>query len=130
MAGKTIQKLDNGQLLINQPETALVYPTTNELSGNDGVEFKYFLSNIEQVEPNAENSVKHSAGVLKYFSGNKFSQIATDIYKVIYYSKEDNFLLYTVLNDIPTGRVSLPALQLLPSSLQSLRKALPCPAVL
>lgn len=98
VAGKTIQKLDNGQLLINQPETALVYPTTNELSGNDGVEFKYFLSNIEQVEPNAENSVKHSAGVLKYFSGNKFSQIATDIYKVIYYSKEDNFLLYTVLN--------------------------------
>ena len=96
--GKTIKKLENGQIIINQPETALIMPTTNELQGNDCVEFRYFLSNIVQVETDAENSIKRSAGVLNYFNGNKFKQIAKDIYKVIYYSKEDNFLLYTVLN--------------------------------
>lgn len=96
--GQIIQEFDNGQLIINQPETVLVHPTTNELPGNDGVPFRYFLTDIEQVESNIGNSMKHRAGVLKYYNGNKFSQIATDIYKVIYYSKEDNFLLYTVLN--------------------------------
>jgi hypothetical protein len=95
---KQIKKLENGQMILCQEETALMYPTTNELKDNDGVPFNYFLSNIEQVDTNSNKSGTYKTGVLQYFNGNKFTEIATDIYKVIYYSQEDNFLLYTVLN--------------------------------
>lgn len=96
--GKVIKKLENGQPVISQDETALIYPSTNELKKNDGIAFKYFLSNIGQIEAEQNNPGMYNAGVLQYFDGKKFKEVAKDIYKVIYYSKEDNFLLYTVLN--------------------------------
>lgn len=96
--GKTIKKIKNGHPIVSQEATALFYPTTNEIAGNDGIEFKYFLSNIEQVTANKNNSGKYSAGNLQYFDGNKLKEVAKNIYKVIYYSVEDDFLIYTVLN--------------------------------
>lgn len=96
--GKVIQTIDNGQIITSQEETALIYPTTNELNNNEGVKFKYFLSNIGQVEISNTSLGSYSAGVLQYFNGKKLNKVATNIYKVIYYSNEDDFLLYTVLN--------------------------------
>ena len=100
MTGKVIKKIENGQMIVSQEETSLIYPTTKELEENDGVPFRYFLSDISQVEAEANNSGRgeYKAGALKYLSGNSLKEIASDIYKVIYYSEEDNFLLYTVLN--------------------------------
>lgn len=98
ISGKKIKTMENAQLIVSQDSTSLLYPSTNELNGNDGIEFKYFLSNIEQVESSQNNSGKYSTGVLKYFDGDEIQEIARNIYKVIYYSQEDDFLLYTVLN--------------------------------
>ncbi len=96
--GKVVKKLQNGQPVVSQDETALIYPGTNELKKNDGIAFKYFLSNIGQVEAEQNNPGMYNAGNLHYFDGKEFKEVAKDIYKVIYYSKDDNFLLYTVLN--------------------------------
>ncbi|MBO5148190.1 MAG: hypothetical protein J6C24_05965 [Clostridia bacterium] len=100
VTGKVIKKIENGQMIVSQEETSLIYPTTKELEENDGVPFRYFLSDISQVEAEANNSGRgeYKAGALKYLSGNSLKEIASDIYKVICYSEEDNFLLYTVLN--------------------------------
>ena len=78
-----------------------VIPVDGEkcIDKNDGIAFKYFLSNIGQIETEQNSQGMYNAGVLQYFDGQDFKEVAKDIYKVIYYSKEDNFLLYTVLKN-------------------------------
>lgn len=97
--GAVIEKIVNGQPVLFQNEPLLVLPSTNERDSNGGIPFKYFLSDISLVyHPENNNAAEYTAGSLQYFDGSELKKIAANVYKVIYYSTEDDFLLYSVLN--------------------------------
>ncbi len=88
----------NSEPVLFRQETILIQPTTEEKTGTDAVPFKYFLSDIAMVLDSEENSSIYSAGALKYFNGKDLKDISENIYRVIYYSQEEDFLIYNVLN--------------------------------
>ena len=97
--GEIIQKIVNGQPVLFQKAPILIMPSTGEQNSNGGIPFRYFLSDISLVyHPENNNSSEYTAGSLQYFHGDELKEVATNIYKVIYYSQEDDFLLYSVRN--------------------------------
>lgn len=91
--GKKILSMNNCQPIVNQRESTLIPPVTNELIGSDGIPFKYFIQRSDaNMEPSAVNK-----GTLLYYRNGKLKELSENVYSVIHYSEEDDFILYTVL---------------------------------
>lgn len=94
--GKVIKKIENGQIIRPQKEPVLVSPTTVEKDSNGGIPFKYFLGEISTVENGANET--YTTASLQYKDGNNMKSIAANVHSIIHYSKEDDLLLYSVLD--------------------------------
>ena len=96
--GKYKDKVLLGEPILNQEEAVLIKPTTYESTGLETVPFKYFLGDISIVTKTEESKESiYSEGKLYYYDG-EFVLLAENIYEVIYYSYEDDFLIFSSLN--------------------------------
>lgn len=89
----------NAQPVLSQVEPVLLDPSTKELDSDGSVPFRYFLSDISMVyHPEQNGASEYTAGLLQYLDGDELKEIARNVYRLLYYSEADDFLLYSVLN--------------------------------
>lgn len=98
--GSVIYSGDNVQPVLYQQTPVFVIPSTLELESGDGIPFKYFLKDINTVSGRTSSlqSGNYTVGTLQYFTGSALETVSKNVYRVIYYSKNDNFLLFSVLD--------------------------------
>ncbi len=97
--GTVILSIRNGEPVQMQEEPLLVEPSTRERSSNAGIPFRYFLNDIAAVySPGNHNEEMYTTGKLQYFTGDGFDSIAENVYKVLYYSQAEDFVLFSVVD--------------------------------
>ncbi len=87
--GETKYRGENVGPVLYQQSPVFISPSTSERESGDGVPLRYF---IKDIGTSGENTV----GTLQYFTGEEMKTVAENVYKVIYYSRDDDFILYSV----------------------------------
>lgn len=98
--GSVKHSASNVQPILYHRPPVFVMPTTHESESGDGIPFRYFLRDISTVSAQASpaSANNYTVGTLQYFTGTTLKTVAENVYRVIYYSKDDDFLLYSVLD--------------------------------
>lgn len=90
--GKIVSRKQGAQLVKNSSASYITEPIANKIPCNQSVPFKYILTDIVTNE-------QETTASLMYFDDGNIKQIADNISNVIYYSQNDDMILYTVKSE-------------------------------